>query len=165
MTFDHYNALTSEDKVRFQWQVWRKHLAKPDMGESGFLWNRLYGQKRFLVNSRVLMEKDRWIFEREELMLCNLELEIKSPSNTPEIGPVWYFRDSIKESKEVVVKGYINNRRYYWLKEPLNKGERFKIAADSYNTCSLWGVPVHIVKEGWEEGVYELPWRELTPIR
>ena len=164
MDFDQYNALTSEDKVRFQWQVWRKHLATPDMGSSGFLWNRLYGQKRFMVNSRTLPEKDRWIFEREELSIMMMDIEIKSPSNTPKIGPVMYFRQKLDGAKEVVVKSYINNRRYYWLQEPLVEGERFKIAENHYNTCSLWGVPVRIEKKGWEQGNYELPWRELTLI-
>lgn len=164
MTFDHYNALSSEDKVRFQWQVWRKYLATPSMGSGGFLWNRLYGHKRFMVNSRNLMEKDRWIFEREELILCNLELEIKSPSDTPEIAPIWYYRLQLDGAKKVIVKNFINNRRYHWLKEPLTRGERFIISNEGYNTCSLWGVPVKIEKEGWEKGSYELPMRELTLI-
>lgn len=93
-----------------------------------------------------------------------MDIEIKSPSNTPKIGPVMYFRQKLDGAKEVVVKSYINNRRYYWLQEPLVEGERFKIAENHYNTCSLWGVPVRIEKKGWEQGNYELPWRELTLI-
>ena len=164
MTFDHYNALSSEDKVRFQWQVWRKHLATPDMGAGGFLWNRLYGEKRFMVNSRELPDKDVWIFEREELSIKNMEIEIKSPSNTPSVSPVMFYREKLEGAREVLVKSYINNRRYHWLKEPLCIGERFVIAQNEYNTCSLWGVPVTIEKEGWEKGNYELPWRELALI-
>ena len=164
MTFKHYNALSSEDKVRFQWQVWRKHLATLDMGASGFLWNRLYGHKRFMVNSRGLPEKDRWIFEREELSIKSMESEMKSPSNTPDISPVMYFRQKLDGAKEVVVREYINNRRYYWLQEPLVKGERFKIAQNHNKNCSLWGVPVMIENEGGKKRIYELPWRELTLV-
>lgn len=164
MTFDQYNALTSEDKVNFQWQVRRKHLSTSNLGSSEYLWNKLYGHKRFMVNSKNLWEKDRWIFESEDLLVVSMDLEIHSQMETPDVSPILNDREKFERATEVIIKNYIKNQRFYWLHEPLVEGEHFELTRDDYNICSPWGVLVRIEKEGWEKGGYELPMRELIPI-
>ena len=164
MTFEWYNALSSEDKVRFQWQVWETHLAAPSMGRSGLLWNRLYGHKRFMVNARPLREDDRWIFEREELPICEMFLPIRPIDHYPKLSPIMHLREKFYDVEEVITSGRINNMLYHWLDEPIEKGEKFKVSPDDYGAISVWGIPVKIEKENWEKGAYELPLRELTPI-
>lgn len=162
MTFDAYNALTSEDKIRFQWVVWDKFLATQSLGPGGFLWNRLYGHKRFMVNARNLLARDKYLFEQEEYLIRNVELPFTS--KVYPFTPIMTMRNEFASCQEVLVKSRISNRRYHWLYEPIEKGEKFMVTPNIMNVCSTWGISVKIEKEGWELGSYELPLRSLKPI-
>lgn len=162
MSFDQYNALTMEDKFRFQWQVWDKYLASSSVGDGGLLWNHLYGHSKLMVNARRLLECDRYLFDNDEYLLNNVDLPIMSKTHSN--SPIMQMRERFKSAKGVFTNNAISNIRYSWLKETIKRGERFTVVQNSYNICSLWGISVRIEKSGWNLNVCELPMRDLSPL-
>ena len=160
MTLDDYNEMGSEQRARLQWYFWETYLSFTSKKFNQFAWFRFYGTKGFLASRRDVSEEERYLFEREELLLHIVSSFDIINQRIGGLSPLHVLKTTFRNANYVICKRHVEKARFYWLDRSIKKGERFEIDHEATVTsCSLWGVAVKT-----SNGPKEVPMQCFIPV-